>query len=149
MRAVIQRVNSAAVDVSGRTVAEINEGLLVLVGLHPGDTEKDREYIINKILNLRIFNDSNDTMNLSLKDRGGEALIVSQFTLYGNAHKGNRPSYAAAMPSDIAENFFAEFVADFRDKFPGVKSGLFGAHMKVRLINDGPVTILIDSKKTF
>ncbi len=149
MRAVIQRVSSAAVDVNGRTVSEIKEGLLILIGLHSGDTEKDREYITNKILNLRIFNDSNDIMNLSLKDRGGEVLLVSQFTLYGNANKGNRPSYAAAMPSDKAEIFFAEFVADFRDKFPGVKSGLFGAHMKVRLINDGPVTILIDSKKAF
>ncbi len=149
MRAVIQRVKSAAVDVSGSTMSEIREGLLVLIGLHPEDTEKDRDYMTNKIINLRIFNDSNGIMNLSLKDTGGEVLLVSQFTLYGNAHKGNRPSYAGAMPPHKAEHFFVEFIDHFKVKFPGVKTGLFGADMKVRLINDGPVTILIDSKKVF
>jgi D-aminoacyl-tRNA deacylase len=149
MRAVIQRVSSAAVDVGGSALSEINEGLLVLIGVHSEDTEKDRDYITNKIINLRVFNDSNGMMNLSLKDTGGEVLLVSQFTLYGNAHKGNRPSYADAMSPDKAEHFFSKLVDDFKGKFPGVKTGLFGADMKVRLTNDGPVTILIDSKKDF
>jgi D-tyrosyl-tRNA(Tyr) deacylase len=149
MRAVIQRVSSAAVDVDGRTVSEIEKGLLVLIGLHPEDTEKDRDYITSKIINLRIFNDTSGTMNLSLKDTGGEVLLVSQFTLLGNAHKGNRPSYAGAMPPDKAAHFFSDFIDDFKIKFPGVKTGIFGADMKVRLTNDGPVTILIDSKKVF
>lgn len=149
MRVVIQRVKSAAVDVEGRIVSRIDEGLLVFIGFHPDDTEKDREYITKKVINLRIFDDNNGIMNVSLKDMGGELLLVPQFTLYGNAHKGNRPSYAGAMLPEKAKHYFLELIDDFKARVPGVQTGVFGADMKVMLTNDGPVTILIDSKKDF
>ena len=149
MRAVIQRVSNALVEVDGNAVSAIGAGLLVLVGFHPDDTQDDKDYIISKIIKLRIFNDKNDKMNLSLADTGGEVLVVSQFTLYGNAHKGNRPSYSGAMPPDDAARFYSSFIDDFRKKIPGVKSGIFGSEMSVTLTNSGPVTILIDSKKIF
>lgn len=146
MRALIQRVDEASVDVDGETVASIGKGLLILAGFHKDDTESDADYIIKKILGLRIFDDPDGVMNLSILDTKGEALIVSQFTLYGDVKKGKRPSYSNAMEPGRAEAFYREFINKFESAF-GKKagSGIFGAHMAVSLINNGPVTIFIES----
>lgn len=149
MRAVIQRVARAAVKVDSEMIASIGKGLLVLVGLHSGDGTGDMEYIIRKILNLRIFDDDSGQMNLPVTDAGGEILVVSQFTLYGSAHKGNRPSYSEAMNPPEARIFFQRFLDRFRQEFPGIRTGEFGARMEVELVNSGPVTILVDSSKIF
>lgn len=149
MRAVVQRVLSASVEVDGRTVASIGGGLAVLLGLSPEDTEKDSEYMLNKILSLRIFNDSNGMMNLSLNDISGDLLIVPQFTLYGDARKGNRPTFSSAMKPDMAEIFFEEFVRKAEEQYEKVQSGIFAADMKLSLVNSGPVTIMLDSRKLF
>jgi len=149
MRAVVQRVLEASVQVDGETVASIGRGLLVLAGLHESDTEQDMDYIIGKLLGVRIFNDAGGIMNLSVADTGGEILLVSQFTLYGDARKGKRPSYSSAMKPEMAREAFNAFVARCRSLYDRTKSGVFGADMKVFLVNDGPVTILIDSTRAF
>jgi D-aminoacyl-tRNA deacylase len=149
MRTVIQRVLSASVSIDGRIVSEIGAGVAVLLGLHRDDTPGDSDYIISKIIGLRIFDDPGGVMNLSLEETCGEILIVSQFTLYGDARKGRRPSYSEAMPPERAEEFYNCFLETLKKKYPRVSSGVFGADMKVSLVNNGPVTILLESSKTF
>lgn len=147
MKAVIQRVTSASVMVDNQMVSEIAQGMLVLLGIGVGDEPSDAEYVIKKLLNLRIFADEQNKMNRSVQDIAGEILLVSQFTLYGDITKGNRPSFIQAMPPDRAEPFYAQFVQTLQNQYPNpkVKTGIFGADMKVNLINDGPVTIIIDT----
>ncbi len=145
MRAVLQRVRSASVSVDGKLISSINEGLLVLLGFHREDTDSDTDYMIKKILGLRIFNDDNGTMNISVEDTGGEILVVSQFTLYGETRKGKRPSYGAAMEPGRALDFYSGFMARLADTGITVKGGEFGAMMDVSLVNSGPVTVLLDS----
>ncbi|MCP4130296.1 MAG: D-tyrosyl-tRNA(Tyr) deacylase [bacterium] len=145
MRAVVQRVLNASVEVDDAIVSSINKGLLVLIGFHHDDAYSGMDYIINKILGLRIFDDENGVMNVSVEDIEGEVLLVSQFTLYGDVRKGKRPSYTSAMPPDRASEFYDRFVEQFRSKYEKVGSGEFGAHMKVSLVNSGPVTILLES----
>ena len=145
MRALIQRVTSASVTVNNNTIGSINNGMLVLLGIHVNDTVKDSEHIIRKMLNLRIFSDENNLMNKSIQDINGEILLVSQFTLYGNLKKGNRPSFTEAMPPQKAEEFYNSFVETLRKSYPQIQTGKFGAYMKVELLNDGPVTILLES----
>lgn len=149
MRAVVQRVDKASVEVDGKPVSLIGAGLLALIGFHRDDTNDDCEYIINKILNLRVFEDAGNVMNLSLLECGRELLIVSQFTLYGDARKGRRPSYSEAMPPDAAREFYQKFFELFKAKYDKTQSGIFGADMKVSLVNSGPVTIMLDSKRLF
>ncbi|HOW83273.1 MAG TPA: D-aminoacyl-tRNA deacylase [Spirochaetota bacterium] len=149
MRAVIQRVLRASVSVQGRTVGEIGPGIAVLLGIHHTDSAGDCEYIINKLAGLRIFDDADGVMNMSLEETGGEILVVSQFTLYGDARKGRRPSYSEAMPPERAEPFYNEFMDTLKKRNQRVSSGIFGADMKLSLVNSGPVTILLDSKKAF
>ena len=149
MRVVIQRVKKASVTVSDQCVGKIDKGFLVLLGIEAGDTEKDTAYIVNKTVNLRVFEDDEDKMNLSLKDIDGGILLVSQFTLLGDTKKGNRPSFVGAMKPDMAKTFFDDVVKAFKGAYPKVETGEFGAMMDVALVNDGPVTILIDSKKRF
>lgn len=144
MRAVVQRVSSSKVTVDGEVTGEINKGLLVLLGVTHEDTSKDVDYIIDKVLNLRIFEDENDVMNKSLLDINGNILSISQFTLYGDASKGRRPSYIKALGGDKATLLYDEFNNKLRDKGIEVGTGIFGADMKVSLINDGPVTILLE-----
>jgi len=149
MRAVIQRVLEASVQVDGNTVSSIGPGILVLAGLHETDTEPDMEYVINKILGARIFNDEDGIMNRSVTDIGGEVLLISQFTLYGDIRRGKRPSYSSAMNPDRAREAFASFVDRCSAQHKKTKAGIFGADMKVSLVNDGPVTIMVDSSKLF
>jgi D-tyrosyl-tRNA(Tyr) deacylase len=149
MRAVIQRVLSASVETEGEEVASIGRGLLVLAGLGVGDSADDMEYMARKVIGARVFNDEAGVMNLSVADIGGEVLLVSQFTLYGDLRRGMRPSYSPAMRPDDARPAFEQFVGLFRSFHGGTKSGVFGADMKVSMVNDGPVTILIDSSRLF
>jgi D-tyrosyl-tRNA(Tyr) deacylase len=149
MRAVVQRVSEASVSVEGRPVAAIGCGLLVLLGLHGDDSDKDMQYIINKILGLRIFDDDQGAMNLSVQNVNGEILVVSQFTLYGDARRGKRPSYSDAMAPERAEKVYADFMGSIKKEYHRVCEGIFGAHMQVSLVNSGPVTILLDSSKLF
>lgn len=149
MRAVVQRVTSASVEVEGRIVAEIGEGLLVLLAVARDDTEKEAEYLADKITNLRIFNDEQGKMNRSLLDVGGAMLVVSQFTLYGDVRRGRRPSYTDAAEPEKANALYEYFVRLVRAENVRVETGVFQAMMKVSLINDGPVTILLDSRKLF
>ncbi|MGL5346109.1 MAG: D-aminoacyl-tRNA deacylase [Peptostreptococcaceae bacterium] len=149
MRAVVQRVSSSKVTVDNRTTGEINQGLLVLLGVTHEDTTKDVDYMLDKVLNLRIFEDENEKMNLSLKDVGGELLVVSQFTLYGDCRKGRRPAFTEAARPDVAVPLYEEFVEKAKNQNVKVGTGEFGAHMMVDLVNDGPVTILLDSQKNF
>ncbi|MBI4977156.1 MAG: D-tyrosyl-tRNA(Tyr) deacylase [Spirochaetes bacterium] len=144
MKFVIQRVKEAAVHVDGATVAEIRKGLLVFVGLEKGDTAALFPKAIDKIAGMRIFSDENDKMNLSVNDIGGEVLLVSQFTLAGDISKGKRPSYDNAMPVEEARTLYASFVDAFTGVFPRTKNGCFQAMMDVRLVNDGPVTIIYE-----
>ena len=144
MRAVVQRVSSSKVTVDGEVTGEINKGLLVLLGVTHEDTSKDVDYIIDKVLNLRIFEDENEKMNLSLKDVGGQLLIVSQFTLYGDCSEGNRPSFIEAARPDEAIPLYEYFCNECEQKGFDVQKGIFGADMKVQLLNDGPVTIIIE-----
>lgn len=147
MRLVIQRVSEAKVKVDDKTISEIGKGLLILVGVETGDTEKDVEWLANKTMNMRIFPDTDDVMNLSVKDIGGEILAVSQFTLTASTKKGNRPSYIRAAGHELAVPLYESF-CKYLSGLSGkeVKKGIFGADMKVSLINDGPVTIIIDSR---
>ena len=149
MRAVVQRVSSSRVTVDERVTGEVKKGLLVLLGVTHDDTSKDVDYMVDKATNLRIFEDENDKMNLSLKDIGGEVMAVSQFTLYGDARKGRRPSFSDAARPDVANPLYEEFVEKLRAQGITVGTGEFGAHMMVELTNDGPVTILLESKKAF
>lgn len=149
MRFVIQRVERAKVTVEGKVSGEIGNGYVVLVGLLPTDDDKVMDYMLDKLVNLRIYEDENDKLNLSLKDIGGEILIVPNFTLYGDARKGRRPSYAKAAPPDKAEKLFDRFVEKAKETGLNVQTGIFRTHMKVELVNDGPVTILLDSEKNF
>lgn len=149
MRAVVQRVSRSEVTVDGRTTGKINKGLLVLLGVTHGDTSKDVDYIVDKTINLRIFEDENDKMNLSLKDIGGEMLAVSQFTLYGDCRKGRRPSFTNAAAPEEADKLYQEFVRKVSEQGINTETGEFGAHMMVDLVNDGPVTILLESNKSF
>ncbi len=145
MRAVIQRVSEASVDVDGITVGQTGGGLLVLLGIAAGDTVKDAEWLVEKIVNLRVF-ESGGKFDRSLLDVGGDLLIVSQFTLYGDCSRGRRPSFSGAMEPASAKTLFDEFVAWARKRVHKVETGTFQASMKVRLVNDGPVTLIIDSK---
>ena len=149
MRFVIQRVERAKVTVEGKVSGEIGNGYVVLVGLLPTDDDKVMDYMLDKLVNLRIYEDENDKLNLSLKDIGGEILIVPNFTLYGDARKGRRPSYAKAAPPDEAEKLFDRFVEKAKETGLNVQTGIFRTHMEVELVNDGPVTILLDSEKNF
>lgn len=149
MRAVVQRVSSSKVTVDGNTTGEIKRGLLVLLGVTHEDTSKDVDYIIDKVLNLRIFEDENEKMNLSLKDVDGELLVVSQFTLYGDCRKGRRPSFSTAARPELATKLYEEFIEKSRKEGIVTQTGQFGAHMMVDLTNDGPVTILLESNRTF
>ena len=147
MRAIIQRVSSASVSIDKEIISSIGRGLLILVGFHKEDTDSDSDYIISKSNGLRIFEDDNGLMNLSVSDIGGEILVVSQFTLYGDARKGKRPSFSTAMPPAEALLFYDGFISRFKENFSPVKSGVFGADMEVSLVNSGPVTIMLDSSK--
>jgi D-tyrosyl-tRNA(Tyr) deacylase len=149
MRAVVQRVIQARVEVDGRVVGKIESGLAVLLGVAAGDSESDADYIGDKIINLRIFSDADGRMNLSLLDNGGAILVVSQFTLYGDTRKGRRPSYTEAAQPEKANMLYTYFVDRLRRAGVRVETGVFQAHMQVNLTNDGPVTILIDSRKHF
>ena len=147
MRIVIQRVLHASVEVGGETVGKIGEGLLILLGVAGGDTAEDMKYLADKAAGLRIFRDENDKMNLSVRDIDGEVLVVSQFTLCGDCRKGRRPSFDAAAKPDFAEKMYEEFLAYMGTLVRNVEHGIFGADMKVDLLNNGPVTFVIDSKK--
>jgi len=147
MRAVIQRVNGASVTVDDNITGAIRTGLLVLIGIEDADTDEDIQWLSAKIINLRIFNDDNGVMNVSVKDCGGEILLVSQFTLHAAVKKGNRPSYIKASKPDFAIPMYKKMMAQLAvDLGKPVATGIFGADMKVRLLNDGPVTIVIDTK---
>ncbi|MBN2260830.1 MAG: D-tyrosyl-tRNA(Tyr) deacylase [Clostridiales bacterium] len=149
MRAVVQRVNYSKVAVHDKLFSEINKGLLVLLGVGNDDTFEDVEYMVEKVINLRIFEDENEKMNLSLSDIEGELMVVSQFTLYGDARKGRRPSFIDAARPELGNELYEKFVSYANEKGFNVKTGKFQHHMMVELENDGPVTILIDSKKEF
>ena len=149
MRAVVQRVTNASVTVENETVGSIGPGIMVLIGVSDTDTDKDLKYIVDKTMNLRIFDDENGVMNRSVLDVGGSILAVSQFTLYGDARGGRRPSYFTAAGPEMANEFYERAVAVWRENGIHVETGRFRTEMKVSLINDGPVTILLDSEKTF
>ncbi len=149
MRAVVQRVLNSSVKIEGKIVSEIKTGLLVLLGVTSSDIEEDLVYMRDKIPNLRIFEDENEKMNLSLKDVEGEILLVSQFTLYGDARKGRRPSFTNAASPDMAEKLYEQLKKEWENMGIRVRTGKFGADMKVSLVNDGPVTILLDSSRSF
>lgn len=147
MRVVIQRVSEAAVRVDEKVTGQINIGLLVLIGIEDSDTHDDIEWLAGKIVHLRIFNDSNDVMNLSIKDVDGNILLVSQFTLHASTKKGNRPSYIKASKPEFAIPMYEKIIVQLEKELgKKVQTGIFGADMKVSLLNDGPVTICIDSK---
>ena len=149
MRAVVQRVNRASVTVSGETVGEIKTGFLVLLGIKNDDTEADLLYLVDKISNLRVFEDAEGRLNLSLLDTGGSALVISNFTLYADARKGRRPGFTDAAPGEIAEPFYLRFLQKLAETGIPVQCGRFGAEMQVSLTNDGPITLLLDSRKLF
>lgn len=150
MRALVQRVSEGSVSISEQKYfAEIKKGMVILLGVKEGDTEEDLNFVADKCSNLRIFEDDNEKMNLSLKDINGEVLVISQFTLYGDARKGNRPSFTDVARSDVAEAMYEKFIARMKSNLGDdkVKSGVFGAMMMVKIFNDGPVTILVESKE--
>lgn len=146
MRAVIQRAKDACVRVENEIVGEISHGLVVFVGVEDADTREDIDYLVRKISNLRIFEDEDEKMNLSVKDVGGDILSISQFTLHAETKKGNRPSFTGAAKPDHAEALYEQFNDALSEKELRVATGKFGEHMEIDFINDGPVTILIDSK---
>ena len=149
MRTVLQRVTYASVCVDGEIVGKIGKGLLVLLGVCDDDTDSDLTYMVDKISGLRIFEDADEKMNLSVEDIDGEILVVSQFTLFGDCRKGKRPSFSSAGKPDYANKMYEKFIASLEEKGFSVAHGVFGADMKVELLNDGPVTFMIDSKKLF
>lgn len=147
MKAIIQRVSESSVTINAKIVAQIQKGLLVLIGFEDSDTQEDILWLTTKIANLRIFGDENHVMNVSLKDIDGDLIIVSQFTLHGSTKKGNRPSYIKAAKPEIAVPLYEAFIAQMENELgKKVQTGQFGADMKVALVNDGPVTIVIDTK---
>jgi len=147
MRAVIQRVLRATVSVEAVVVGSIGEGLLVLLGVTAGDTEQDVAWMVEKVVNLRVFSDLAGKMNLSVRDRDGALLVVSQFTLYGDCSRGRRPSFDAAAPAEQARSLYESFLSRVRETGLSVEAGLFQAHMAVELLNDGPVTLVVDSPR--
>ncbi|SHH14044.1 D-aminoacyl-tRNA deacylase [Tepidibacter thalassicus] len=149
MRAVVQRVLSSSVTVDENVIGKVQKGLMVLLGVTHDDDIKDVDYMVEKIVNLRIFEDENDKLNLSLIDIEGELLVVSQFTLYGDCRKGRRPNFTDAAKPDKAIELYDEFINKAKEYNIKVEKGQFGAHMVVDIVNDGPVTILLDSKKNF
>lgn len=149
MRAVVQRVKRSSVSVDGKVISKIDKGLMVLLGVEDDDDEKDLDYILKKVTKLRIFDDENGVMNKSLLDYGLEILLVSQFTLYGDARKGNRPSYVRSAKFDEGIILYEKFIDELEKLNVKVSHGEYGADMDVELINDGPVTILLDSSKEF
>lgn len=147
MRAVIQRVTKASVTIEGKIHAAIDDGLLVLLGIEEADTMEDIEWLASKIVNLRIFNDDNAVMNISIKEINGDILLISQFTLHASTKKGNRPSYIRASKPDVAIPLYEKMIQELsRQMDKIIRTGIFGADMKVELLNDGPVTIVIDTK---
>lgn len=149
MRAVVQRVSSSKVTVDNEVIGSIDRGFNVLIGISKEDTVEDLKYIKDKLINLRVFEDENDKMNLSLLDVKGDILAISQFTLYGDCRKGRRPNFMNAMGGDEAKDLYIQFVNMLKETGLKVETGEFGAHMKVDIQNDGPVTILLDSNKEF
>jgi D-aminoacyl-tRNA deacylase len=149
MRAVVQRVSRATVYIDGISTAKIGRGLVIFLGISGGDSTTDLNWMADKIIHLRIFPDDDGKMNISLADMGGEMLIVSQFTLYGDCRKGRRPGFSTAAPPEIAKPLYNQFIEEVRRREIPVAIGTFQAEMAVDLINDGPVTILLDSEKTF
>ena len=144
MRVLLQRVSQASVTIDGETVGRIGCGVLLLVGITHSDTQKEADFLAEKCVNLRVFDDDDGVMNRSLLDVGGEVLAVSQFTLYGDARKGRRPSYVAAAPGAVSEPLYEYFVSKLREQGVTVATGRFGADMKVSLVNDGPVTLWLE-----
>jgi len=145
MKIVVQRVSSSSVEVEGSITGSVSRGVMLLVGIHESDTKETIDWCCNKVVTLRIFEDDEGKMNRSVADIGGGILVVPQFTLYGDASKGTRPSYISAAPPDIAEPLFDSMVNRFKETFDGpVETGVFGAMMKISLVNDGPVTILLE-----
>lgn len=147
MKVLLQRVTKAKVEVDSKTVGEIGSGFLVLLGIAQNDTSKDVDYLVGKIINLRVFADSNQKFNLSVKDIKGSLLIVSQFTLFADTKKGNRPSFTDAASPALAEKLYNEFVNKCKSLSVPTQTGIFAAHMQINLVNDGPVTIMIESKQ--
>ena len=147
MKAVIQRVSTASVEVEGNIVGRVQNGLMVLLGVAKGDDESDLRYVVDKIRTLRIFADERGRMNRSLTDVGGAVLLVSQFTLLGRTTNGRRPSFDEAAPPDHAKQLYEQVAADLRSGGVSVETGIFGAHMQVALVNDGPVTFMVDSRE--
>ena len=149
MRAIVQRVKSSKVSVDGEVIGSISKGFNVLLGISKEDTLEDIKYIKDKIINLRVFEDENDKMNLSLLDVKGEILLISQFTLYGDCRKGRRPNFMEVMGGEEARSLYETTLEAFKESGLKVEKGEFGAHMVVDIVNDGPVTIMLDSKKQF
>ena len=147
MRALVQRVKEASVTIDGQVVGQIGNGMLILLGVKNGDTQAEADFLADKCLGLRIFSDDDGKMNLSAEDIGGEFLVVSQFTLYGNAMKGKRPSYIDAARPEVSEPLYEYFVARLRAAGKKVETGQFGADMQVALVNDGPVTLMIEKER--
>lgn len=147
MRCLIQRSLNSSVEVDNKIIGKINKGLVILVGFTDYDETKDIDYMVNKIINLRIFDDENGVMNRSLLDMGGELLVISQFTLYADASKGRRPSYIKALSSEKAIPLYELFIAKLKETNIKVETGKFGAEMKVNICNDGPITILLESRE--
>lgn len=147
MRAVVQKVSHASVAVEGKTLGSIGQGLLVFLGIAPDDTDEDLKYLVKKVTQLRIFEDAQDKMNLALADVGGALLVISQFTLFADTRKGNRPSFVKAGPPDFSKAMYLKFIKACRDLGYTCEEGEFGAHMEISLLNDGPVTIIIDTRE--
>ena len=145
MKIIIQRVKKAQVSIEGQVYGQIQQGLLLLVGVGPEDQKEDLDYVVRKLVNMRIFSDAEGKMNLSVRDTQGEILSISQFTLFADTKKGNRPAFTGAAKPDVAEDFYQDFNRELAKEVP-VKTGIFGADMQVELVNDGPVTIILDTK---
>ena len=149
MRAVVQRVKSSKVEVDGKTIGSIGRGINLLIGISKDDTREDIDYIVRKVLGMRIFEDDKGKMNYSLKDINGQLILISQFTLYGDCRRGKRPDFMKAQGGDLARSLYNELVEEFKKEVPDLQTGEFGADMQVEIINDGPVTLLLESKKDF